>query len=543
MDSTDIPSTAGEPEIASNGEPKFFAELGKVACEAEKDCDHCKQQAGNIRNTKKAIMRILEKHERLLDDHYLRSCEEMLRKKVTPAAGAECNKCETASNEKRQATRIERFTRISFNRDGTYHRQQMHGLDEFPNMEGTLVEGPALQLSAAKQSVSSLENEVAALVSERDQFLSQAEEAKKEIRSAKQRADDAEAHARQLKTSLAMQEKSLTDARKTAELDTYEIEKSAKTILRTEAKVRKAEEEARPLRAQLAEQKESSEAALHAATTRAENAEHRITELTADFVEVQTSLKLAESKVGSLRAELDQQKELSAKAQDEINRLGRESNEQKDESKLLRQNQVSLQTKLDQMGKSNNDMKAAFEMLQQQLNEMRTAGTMAPVSESAPSSMYHSVPSTMSANVQKSLSIKQTLCLALVLLATFSPLAIILGLGFLYQPSEMTRNMWHQASNQSLHTTEEQTYWPEGKKYAADHTLSVNLPIFSPSASFDEEGTASGPSDPRPHDLPSSFFHKAVGAAFGSPVKVAGWSAACFTVAMVHYRHNLSARV
>ncbi|PMD41265.1 hypothetical protein L207DRAFT_511162 [Hyaloscypha variabilis F] len=169
-------------------------------------------------------------------------------------------------------------------------------------------------------------------------------------------------------------------------------------------------------------------------------------------------------------------------------------------------------------------------------------GTMAPVSESGPISMYHAVSGTTAVDAKDHVSIKKALIMALVLLATFSPLAIIFGFGFLAQPSELFRSLWHQANNQSLHTVEEQTYWAERKKYAPDYTWSGDLSIISPSASLNEDGTSSGPSKPRPHDLPPNSFYNAVDFAFGSIVKVAGWSAACFSAAVIYYRPSLSAR-
>ncbi|KAE9373697.1 hypothetical protein N431DRAFT_465976 [Stipitochalara longipes BDJ] len=135
----------------------------------------------------------------------------MLKKNVLP--DGECEKCETSSNERRQAKLIDRYTKISFHKDGTCSNQPMHNLDEYPYMEGTLIQGAVIQLIASKQLVTRLEKEVAAIASEKDQLLSQVREAKNKIKSAEQRAEVAEADARQLRDEMAEQKMSLTAAR------------------------------------------------------------------------------------------------------------------------------------------------------------------------------------------------------------------------------------------------------------------------------------------------------------------------------------------
>ncbi|PMD41264.1 hypothetical protein L207DRAFT_581712 [Hyaloscypha variabilis F] len=346
-------------------DPPFMAKMGQFALanrNADDPCSFCDKVMKDIEASKIHIRRVLTKRD--LPQEYLDRMELVLTKEIIEP---ECENCRTVENERRQSQQIDRQTDRMFPRNQPYQHLTEH-FDTYPDMKGPRVYSAARELAVCKQSVAELESKITVLDSEKIQLLSQADHAKNAIKSAEKRAGDAEAGARQLRASLTAQEKSLTEARKTPELDAYEIEKSAKTILRTEAKIHKAEDEARQLRAQLAEQKESSEAALLAATIRAENAELRIAELTADLAAL---------------GAFEPSQQLSAKAQDEINRLGRESNEHKDESKLLRQDQVSLQTKLDQqnsqileMGKNANDMKAAFEMLHQQFIDIRAAATM-----------------------------------------------------------------------------------------------------------------------------------------------------------------------
>ncbi|KAH8769356.1 hypothetical protein F5882DRAFT_382233 [Hyaloscypha sp. PMI_1271] len=369
-------------------DPPFLGKMGAFTLggrDTHLDCANCQKQAEMIIKYKNHLQKVLRNVD--LSEHYLNRCELVLTKNFLPGAGADCENCKTAENEKRQCSSIERMTEKTYKRDGTY----VHADDNFDTYPD-LVEGPFIsrmskdmerdkdsilklqrhiatiessneELKAHlgekeeqyKESILELQSHIATIQSSKEELNVQLGEKEDAVKTAEARTEKAKAQATQLRNSLVQQNELLAKAVKDAEAAAQSAEAQAsqlrssldekselsvKAVKDAEARVENAEAQAKQLRSEFDEQRKLLAKALKNAESRVEKAESQAKQLQSEFDgqrellakamrDAELRAEKAESQAKQLRSEHDQQKKLLAEAQAQTKTLQAEVDEQK----------------------------------------------------------------------------------------------------------------------------------------------------------------------------------------------------------------------